>query len=831
MKDKVQIVVNILIIIFMPFMMYINISKFKINVAASDILLVLVGILFLVNIKDFFIQKRWTYILYFAGLVLSLLLSQYISKFNVAFFHVENSVMLIEIVKTIVVAIYFFTAFTFIRNERDYKLYLVVMSLSSIPVMIVGIISYTYFLMSKDFFIDTYKLEILRFMGTFEDPNLCALFFSVIFFVSLLNFKIIKNIFLRYLMLGIGILSFIIIILTMSRGGWLALAGTILTYILFHIRNIKKESVLIVLSAIIMVFISINLDYYFQNGEITKDMISRVQESLNKNAADVDRIQLMKAAFEMGNDNFLVGVGKGSFPLNSYKYLPENSTQTIKSSIPHNTILGFYSQQGILGVFIFILLPGYILYTMIKSKRKQNLFLIPVFVGIYIHSMTINIENTRFIWYILGSVLASEKMNIHLVFKPAAKMSKRTFITVLIALLLIGMFSYVDVSRKMATNIFTYKGATYDRKLYVVKPGDYQLTFDIYTDNHLNFVEIYDGDELLKKMEFKSAFGVVKVPIHLDGKCQVVFRSNEEGWMKINNAYFIQGNKKVPLYNYVLLPGFVEEWLNNKDLLVYSDTASFKEKIVVEDNKFSAVEILSAEITKYSNLTHTFMYMMESRQEIKTNYQFDMLLDYKSISYLQPEEYQRNLWLHRFILSPYTSKWEIGKQYTEKTIKLLTSEDFNLYGRYRDYENDKYSQESYFPIHYDLLKKNHEIIGLGESQWINVCYGKDKEDNINMAYNGWVESGRMNLQSGDYNITIKAQGSFLEEYSKVRIRDSELNEVAEITLDGNMKEYTVKYHVNEYKQGVSFILELINYKAEKDKGNRQVLLKDWLKVN
>lgn len=833
MKDKVQLVINTLIIIFMPFMMYINISDTKVNVAVSDLLLLLVCILFLINIKDFFVQKRWLYIIYFTGLILSLILSQYLSRFNNQYFHVENSVMLLEIVKTVVVAMYFFTSFIFIKSERDYKLSLVTISLSSIPVMIIGGTSYVYFFMSKDFPIDIYKLDILRFNGTFGDPNLCALFFIIIFFISLLNFKLLKNIFLRCLMFGISILSIIILILTLSRGGWIASALAIMVVIILSIRNFKKERILLVISVIILILMSINLDYHFYRGQITNDVVSRIQKSLSNDADDIDRIQLMKAAFEMGNDNFVFGVGKGSFPLNSYKYIPKDSSQHTKQSIPHNTILGFYAQQGIVGVLIFIILPGYILYFMIKSQKSQSLYLIPIFAGICMHSMTINIENTRFVWYILGMMLVGERYGITLDFIPAKNINRKTFIIVLAALLLLLTCSYVDISRKLISNIYVYNGSDYDRKISFAEPGDYQLTFDVLTDNHLNSVEIYEGKELLKKMEFKLAYGYVQVPIHIEKECQVIFKSQEGSWMKVMNAFLIDCNKKrEPLYNYVLLPRIVEDWLNQRNFLMYSDILSFKKQIPVGGNKLNAFEFLDGKVIKYSNLSHIYQFDIKSKEYVTNNYNMELIVDYPTVSSLLPGEYQSNLWKRNIILYPYTAEWEVGKKYCVKSPGLFTSEDFKLYGKFYDSKNDSFSQEVYFPIPFNLIKEKQDIIKLGESQWINILYSKDKEENIYMASNGgWVESGRMNLHPGDYNITFKAQGSFLGEYSKVRVRDSELNEVAEITLDGNMKEYTVQYHVDEYKSGQSFILELINYEADKNGGNRQVLLKDWLKVD
>ena len=70
-------------------------------------------------------------------------------------------------------------------------------------------------------------------------------------------------------MLGISILSLIIIILTMSRGGWLAISGAGAVYILMYIKKLKKESLFIIISVVIVLLLSVDLDYFFQQGKIT----------------------------------------------------------------------------------------------------------------------------------------------------------------------------------------------------------------------------------------------------------------------------------------------------------------------------------------------------------------------------------------------------------------------------------------------------------------------------------------------------------------------------------------------------------------------------------
>lgn len=830
MKHKLQTAASMLLILFMPFMWYIDIRGTKVNFSLADFLLPVIGILILFNIKELFMQKRWLVILYFTGLIFSLALSQFTGRFTPDFLHVPNNVMLMEMVKTVVVAVYFIGAFLLI-NEKNFTISMVTLSLGSIPVMAIGFTSYIYFIIEKDFPVESYKLETtLRFKGTFEDPNLCALYFIMIFFVSLFCFKAVRNVFLKITLAGVSLLSLFCILLTLSRGGWLAFAGAILVFFVFNIKHIKKESLLVILSVIILVLAAANTDYWVQSGKVTSSIINRVQLSLNMEANDVNRVQLMKAAFQMGNDNFLFGVGKGSFPLNSNKYVGDDANVYKQQYIPHNTILGFYAQQGIIGLLLFIVLPMFLLYRMIRSRKRQNAYFIAIFAGLLLHSITINIENIRFAWFILGAMLASELKDFVPGFAPDIDMKRRPFTAVLAGTLFASILLFAVISTKTAVNIYTVNGNVYEKQISSLAPGDYTLSFDIQTDSNEHAVEIYDGGNLIRQMNFKSAYGFVSEPVSITEDARVVFRSSNDGWMKVNNAYLSTDNQKKPLYDYVLLPQFLQAQLNDKGVLTYLEEPPFKKEVTTTGTGLEGISLKSARVIRYSNLSHIFEFDYLCENVPDKNYQLDLLLEYPSLSSLLPDETQRNNITHRFTLSPATSKWETGKEYTAKSTRLFHSEEFNLFGRYYDYANKEFEQEAYFPIQYRLVYENQQLLPLGEINWINIRYSKDKENNIHMTYNGWVETERMRLDPGNHKITFTAQGSYYEGFSEVRLRDSSLNVLAVIPLDDIMKEYTVDYHTDFTWNGISFILELTNYKSEKDVGNRKVLLKDTVHI-
>lgn len=829
MKLKIQTGLTLFLIIFMPFMWYIDVAGTKVNFSLADVLLILAGIMLLFNLKELLMHKRWMVLLYFAGLLFSLALSQFAGKFKPGFLHVPNSVMLMEMVKTIVTTLYFLCAFMFI-NEKNFKLIAATLSLGSIPVIAVGFAAYFYQMTGRVFPLQSYALETLRFRGTFEDPNLCALYFIVIFYISLYCFKLLHNRFVRWVILGLIMLSIIAIFLTQSRGGWLAFGGSVLILAVFTLRKIQKESLLLPLAGILMFLLVLNADYLLQAGKVTNEIITRVQLPAGHDVENIDRVQLLKAAFRMGNDNFLVGVGKGSFPLNTNLYLGEDSKEYQMQYIPHNTLLSFFAQQGIVGLLLFLLLPGYILFRLMSSRGGHRPYFIALLAGILIHSMTLNLENIRFVWFLAGIFLASEVKTFQVNLHPSKAISKGAYIPILSGLLCVVLLLYISLSLKFVVNPFLSSGQTYEKTLSSLEPGWYSLSFDLQTDEHLHSVEVFNGENLLRKMDFRSAYGFVNEKLFIDGNFQIRFSSNEEGWLKINNAYLQNETTKIPLYQYPLLPLSLHAWANNNKLLVYSTIPSYITLPDASGKLLEALKLLDTRIVRVSNLTYAFEFQYLCEEPLEKNYQMDLLIYYSSLASLPPIESQRNSLSHRFTIYPLTSNWEKDKVYTVKSYRLLCSDNFQLYGRYYDYGSKVFVHEAYFPIPWELGFKSQEILSPANNLWMNFLYSKDKENMIHMTSNGWVESGRMNLKAGTHTLNFTAQGAWLDGYSEIRIRDSFLNEIARITLDNTMKDYSVEYRTEIPQEGISFLLELINHKSENEVGNRNVILKETFTV-
>lgn len=832
MKDKIEIFVNIVLILLLPFMFYINISDSPINISLGDLIFPLSGLLIIIQYKRLIEKKRWIYILYFLGLILSILLSHIIIQSNKAIISVAYMTMSIEIVKTAIVGGYFYIAYMFIKDSRRYKLALYTLSLGSIPVGFIAVGAYVSHLLGNPFFIEIFALQEYssRLVGTFEDPNLYAFYLIMIFYISLWNSRTIRNKIVSFGMILISVFSAILLVMTMSRSGWIAFVVSLLISATFNIRKITKQSVTICLTFIFIILLGIQLDYSLQEGKIVKTVTERIENSLIK-GDEGDRFQLSKAALEMGNDNFIFGVGKGNFPLNSYIYLGEDNINYQRQLIPHNTLFGIYAQQGILGLTIFLMLPIYLLYKLIKTNRDQNRYIIPLLIGFLIHSFAINIENVRFVWFLFGMFLASYEFNTAIEICEQRKWNAKrlTILNFTLLFFIIGLF--INISRYFYINIFSYGNKIVEKTINVPQEDIYTLSFDIWTNNTENKVEVYENNKLLKSFTFKSAYGKVEESIELNNNVTVKFVSNEDGWMRINNAYISNRNSIIPLYSYPLIPSFLINSVNRNNLLVYSNEPSLKQELdITSKNSFDSFEVLDTTVNKYSNLTLMFDTLFEYKKEIDFDHNLNLRLEYDSISDLLPNELQRNMNLHYMGVYSKNIKRSLGDTYHLKSYKLLSSIDFKLYGQFYDIENKAYHEGKFFEIPFDVIENEQDIINPGEREWINVRYRINDQNQIIITNNGWVETKRYHLDSGEYNISFKAQGSSLDgEYSTIRIRDSYLNEVAVIDLDGSNREYSIPYTVSEKEEGISFILELINFERNND-NDRRILLEDWVKI-
>lgn len=566
-KIKIETAINILLILFLPIMSYATIQGMLVNMSFADPVFLIAGVFLLFRIRTLFRDKHWIYILYFVVFIISILISQFLSVRNYDIFSASNMVMLSEIIKVLAVGGYFYIGYMFVRNEKIYRSACYAISFGSIPVAIIGVAAYIAFALDIPFFIDSFAITGGRLLGTFEDPNLYGLYLTLVFYVSIWNSKIARSKGLSYAMIAIAALSILLIILTMSRGTWVAFACSLVVFLAFNIRSLNKYSGLIGFAFLILFFLGLQLDHSFFGANTTRETINRIESSLIQ-GDDIDRFQLSRTAVEMGNDNFLFGVGAGAFPLNSHVYLGKDHIAHRNQYIAHNTLASVYAQQGILGLLIFISLPAYILYAMFRSGFAQNKYMVPLIAGLIVQSLSINIENIRFVWYFLGIILAATELGINPRTSSMPIMSQKHFKTAFSVCLILFTLLYGNVARHLYINPVVYRGSVFTKQINT--SGSYTLTFDIQTNSPLQIVEI-DVDGTITVYEFSSARSTVNLPLYVHETFSINFISAEDGWMRIRNAHLIGENGKRALYRYPLLPRFVQNILDRNGLLVHAN--------------------------------------------------------------------------------------------------------------------------------------------------------------------------------------------------------------------------------------------------------------------
>lgn len=146
-------------------------------------------------------------------------------------------------------------------------------------------------------------------------------------------------------------LSFFVAMATASRQV-LIIQIPLLAFLLYH-RYIKKTSTTkkIIFIFVLTVFFAITQEHFhsiYQNSYLA----TRFEKNLNEDS----RFFLMKESYEIGLENFPIGVGAGNYVMHS-----------ISKHFSHISYLELFANQGIIGVILFIWLLAY--FTKLQWKR------------------------------------------------------------------------------------------------------------------------------------------------------------------------------------------------------------------------------------------------------------------------------------------------------------------------------------------------------------------------------------------------------------------------------------------------------------------------------
>ncbi|MBU0533505.1 MAG: O-antigen ligase family protein [Candidatus Omnitrophica bacterium] len=183
--------------------------------------------------------------------------------------------------------------------------------------------------------------------------------------------------------------------LSLSRGPWLATVLVLIIYIIFNLKRDWKRPIgtfLLILVMFIALFIPNPKTHTSQIGRFNIDFRMARQERSTQSIAE--RLKTWKAAINMFVDHPVFGIGLCQFQ-NSYKtqYAPSDA---IRRDLPgaHNNFLQFLSETGLLGISGFLVMVGYLLFSLSRLAfyKRPNYWLVAALLMIlsevFFHGMT-----------------------------------------------------------------------------------------------------------------------------------------------------------------------------------------------------------------------------------------------------------------------------------------------------------------------------------------------------------------------------------------------------------------------------------------------------------
>ena len=349
----------------------------------SLVIITLISILLIIKKKDYFFFKD-----YFVKFIIFFLAFIFINSF----FQFYNIELLIKSFGNYRYLFLTFGVFITLKNitKRSYSLFIY---LNSILIILIGLDIFYQYNFGKNIFgllpgmCDENLKKCTRFSGIFGSELIAGAYISQIglLFLSLIKDrkifkkktfnKIVPKIFILFL--------FLIIILTGERNAILIFLICIFLFFLFQ-KKLKIRSILISNFIFLLILFVLSL-----NSFSIKTRLLNSLEVLNvdKKASLVDKIKNnpwgyhYQAAFELFLEKPLVGHGYKSFRFKCSETAIDKDTIKRRhhykdfracSSHPHNYMMEFLSENGIIGFLFYIIFLLIILFKILKTRKHPN---------------------------------------------------------------------------------------------------------------------------------------------------------------------------------------------------------------------------------------------------------------------------------------------------------------------------------------------------------------------------------------------------------------------------------------------------------------------------
>ncbi len=183
--------------------------------------------------------------------------------------------------------------------------------------------------------------------GTMFDPNDMAYFF-VSMLPLVFYFVLRKPLYKKNIAVISVIVSFYIILLSGSRGGFLGLATVFILIAFTKLGGLKVSH-----KIILVVFLIIGSAYYGHNIDMDRYLtMTNIEDDYNV-TDESGRLSIWKRGFQMTLSHPITGVGVNCFHI-GIGYQREAEGEIPKWQAPHNSYVQVLAETGIIGFFVFM---------------------------------------------------------------------------------------------------------------------------------------------------------------------------------------------------------------------------------------------------------------------------------------------------------------------------------------------------------------------------------------------------------------------------------------------------------------------------------------------
>lgn len=358
------------------------IFRFNILGLPTNTFEILVVLAFLATLFSRRSQKEksvsWSDLLPAILFLIAALISVGISHFNMAALGILKGWVLIPII----------FAWTVIRNFDSKSIKKLFLALY-VPLIVVsilailqklGIVSTLFYQVGDQSF--SQYLSEGRVFGIFESPNFLAMFIVPLFFLSFPGIIAMKEVAYKYICYVLYIFPLLVLCLTGSRAGMIALVASILFFFLLYKKKRKLTDADSSLSTIAVSFFAIlNIIYLFFS----------VYGYQATRGGDLVRIEIYKYSLQMLRADWLFGIGLGTF-YDKITALSVGNSSFQSNGLsyalhPHNLFMGIWLSIGLLGMLAFFYLLYLIISKLMQKITVTSSLVFAALVAILIHGL------------------------------------------------------------------------------------------------------------------------------------------------------------------------------------------------------------------------------------------------------------------------------------------------------------------------------------------------------------------------------------------------------------------------------------------------------------